>query len=84
MICLQTINLIPKNTLSAVFGLLHNKTLTMLIIIIPGAHIPPFACLHLITIKSLKPAMHLMKPNYYVMSFTAHAVSTFISAISTA
>lgn len=73
-------NLILKNILAVILGIIIGGTVNMLIINYSGLLIAPPEGVDTTTAEGLKEGIHLFEPKHYLMPFLAHALGTFVGA----
>ncbi len=73
-------NLILKNILAVILGIIIGGTVNMLIINYSGLLIAPPEGVDTTTAEGLKEGIHLFEPKHYLMPFLAHALGTFFGA----
>jgi hypothetical protein len=71
---------IIRNILAAVAGVILGSAVNMGIIMVSRYIIPPPAGMDLTTMEGLKAAMHLLRPEHFIMPFLSHALGTFAGA----
>jgi len=74
-------NLIIKNILAVITGLIVGSAVNMGIIAISGSIIPPPEGTDVTTMDGLKASMHLFEPRHFIFPFLAHALGTLVGAI---
>lgn len=73
-------NLILKNILAIIAGIIFGSVLNMGIIMISSSIIPPPNGADVTTTEGLKATMHLFQPKHFIFPFLAHALGTFTGA----
>lgn len=76
-------NPILKNTLAVIIGLFVGSVVNMAIILVSGSVIPPPNGADVTTMEGLKATMHLFEPKHFIFPFLAHAIGTFVGAVTT-
>lgn len=74
-------NIISRNILAVVAGVVVGSVVNMLIIMVSGYIVPPPPGVDLSDAESLKSSMHLFGPINFLMPFLAHAIGTFVGAL---
>ena len=74
-------NLLVRNVLAIVAGLIIGSAVNMGIIMVSGSIIPPPDGVDVTTMEGLKAAMHLFEPKHFLLPFLAHALGTLAGAI---
>lgn len=74
-------NIISRNILAVVAGIVVGSVVNMAIIKVSGYIIPPPPGVDLSDAESLKSSMHLFGPINFLMPFLAHAIGTFVGAL---
>jgi hypothetical protein len=74
-------NLIVRNILAVIAGLVVGGAVNMGIIMISGSIIPPPDGVDNSTMEGLKAGMHLFQPRHFLFPFLAHALGTFVGAL---
>lgn len=74
-------NLIIRNILGVIIGVISGSVINMAIINISGSIIPPPAGADITTEEGLKASIHLFEPINFLMPFLAHALGTFFGAL---
>ncbi len=77
-------NIILRNILALVAGLVLGSVVNMGIIMLSSSVIPPPTGADVTTMEGLKASMHLFGPQHFIMPFLAHALGTFAGALVTA
>lgn len=77
-------NPILKNILAVLLGIIVGSIVNMAIVMFSGSIIPPPEGADVTTAEGLKESMHLFKPINFLMPFLAHALGTFVGALTTA
>jgi len=78
------LNPIIRNIAAVVIGLVVGSFVNMGIIMLSPAIIPPPAGVNPTDMESLKNSMHLFEFKHYIFPFIAHALGTFIGALTAA
>lgn len=73
-------NLILKNILAIIAGIIFGSVVNMGIIMISSSIIPPPNGADVTTTEGLKATMHLFQPKHFILPFLAHALGTFTGA----
>ncbi len=73
-------NLILKNILSVIVGIIFGSIVNMGIILISGKIIPAPNGADVTTMEGLKATMHLFEPKHFIMPFLAHSLGTLAGA----
>ena len=71
-----------RNALALIAGLLLGGSVNMALITLSPSLIPPPAGVDVTNAASLAQAMHLFEPRHFAMPFLAHAVGTFVGALT--
>ncbi|MFM2047475.1 MAG: hypothetical protein RI955_21 [Bacteroidota bacterium] len=74
-------NIIIRNILAVVVGLLVGGAVNMALVILGPHVIPPPNGVDITKMEGLKAAMTLMEPKHFLFPFLAHALGTLIGAI---
>ena len=77
-------NLIIRNILAVIAGIILGSAVNMGIIMISGSIIPPPEGVDVTDMESLKSSMHLFESRHFILPFLAHALGTFAGAFLTA
>lgn len=73
-------NLILKNTLAVIAGLIMGSAINIGLIMICNSIIPPPDGTEAMTIEELKKSVHLFEPKHYIFPFLSNAIGSFIGA----
>lgn len=73
-------NLIIRNILAVIAGLVAGNLMNMAIILLSHYIVPPPVGVDMSSTEGLKAAIPLLKPIHYLMPFLAHAVGTLLGA----
>ncbi len=76
-------NLIVKNIVAVVAGLIVGSIVNMAIVMVSGSIIPPPPGGDITTMEGLKATMHLFQPRNFIFPFLAHAIGTLVGALVT-
>jgi hypothetical protein len=71
-----------RNIIAVITGVLLGGAVNMGIVSISGSIIPPPEGADVTTMEGLKASMHLFGPKNFVMPFLAHAIGTFVGALT--
>ena len=71
-----------RNVLAVLAGIIIGSIVNMALIMLSPTLIPPPAGVDVNNAESLRKAMHLFEPRYFIMPFLAHAVGTFFGALA--
>jgi hypothetical protein len=77
-------NLIIRNILAVICGIVIGSIVNMGIITISGSIIPPPNGADVTTLEGLKESMHLFEPKHFLFPFLAHAFGTLVGALTAA
>lgn len=77
-------NPIIRNILAAVAGVVVGSVVNMGIISASGSIIPPPEGADVRTMEGLNASMSLFEPKHFLMPFLAHALGTFVGALTAA
>lgn len=73
---------ILRGILAVIIGIVLGGAANMAIITVSGSIIPPPEGADLTTMEGLKTSMHLLEPKHFIMPFLAHAIGTFLGALT--
>ena len=73
-------NLIIRNIIAVVAGVVIGGMVNMGLIMMSGEIIPPPAGVDVTDMESLKSSMHIFKPRHFIFPFMAHALGTLVGA----
>jgi hypothetical protein len=73
---------IIRNILAVIIGLIVGGIVNMAIVTIGPMVIPPPAGVDMTTVEGLKASAHLLEPKHFISPFLAHALGTFIGALT--
>lgn len=73
---------ILRNVLAIITGIVIGSVVNMAIIKVGGSIIPPPEGADITTMEGLKSSMHLLEPKHFIMPFLAHAIGTFLGALT--
>lgn len=73
-------NLVLKNILAVVAGVIVGSMVNMGIVVISGSIIPPPEGGDITTMEGLKSTIHLFEPKHFIFPFLAHALGTLVGA----
>ncbi len=73
-------NLIIRNILAVISGIILGSVVNMGIIMISGSIIPPPEGADVTTMEGLKESMHLFHAKHFIFPFLAHAIGTLVGA----
>jgi hypothetical protein len=71
-----------RTIIAVIAGVLLGGAVNMGIVSISGSIIPPPEGADVTTMEGLKASMHLFGPKNFVMPFLAHAIGTFVGALT--
>ncbi|TDT44667.1 hypothetical protein CLV90_1743 [Maribacter spongiicola] len=74
-------NLVVKNILAVVAGIVVGSIVNMGIIMISGSIIPPPEGADNTTMEGLKASIHLFEAKHFIFPFLAHALGTLVGAV---
>lgn len=74
-------NLILKNIVAVLSGLVLGSIANMGLIMISGSVIAPPEGADMTTMEGLTASMHLFEPKHFIMPFLAHAIGTLVGAL---
>jgi hypothetical protein len=78
------VNVVLRNTLAAVAGVVIGSLVNMALIMVSGSVIPPPAGADVTTAEGLQRSMHLFEPRHFLFPFLAHALGTLVGAFAAA
>lgn len=84
IITFELMNPIIRNVLALMLGAAVGGLVNGAIIMISGNIIPPPAGVDVTTEAGLKAGLHLFEPKHFLMPFLAHAIGTFVGALTCA
>lgn len=73
-------NLVLRNILAVITGLVIGSIVNMLLIMLSGSVIPPPQGADVTTMAGLKASMHLFEPKHFIFPFLAHAMGSLSGA----
>ena len=73
-------NVLGRNILAIIIGLIVGSAVNMGIIMLGGKLIPPPAGVDMTNMESLAASMHLFKPQNFISPCLAHALGTLVGA----
>jgi hypothetical protein len=73
-------NLIIKNILAIILGVIIGSIVNLGIIMISGSIIPPPDGADVTTMEGLRESIHLFQPKHFILPFLAHAIGTLVGA----
>jgi len=77
-------NMIIRNILAVIAGIILGSVVNMSLITVSGYVIPPPDGVDTSSMEGLREAMFLFEPKHFLMPFLAHALGTLVGAFLTA